>query len=304
MTEAIEPLYPLPVKDGIDPQAEADAITKASGTSFAAGMKILPKERRDGMHAVYAFCRLVDDIADGPWDAAEKHKALDAWRDEIDALYEGAPRSTVGHALLPHVKAFDLPKDEFLEMINGMAMDADGPIVAPSREELALYTRRVAGSVGVLSIRIFGAYIGPVSDEFALCLGDALQLTNILRDVEEDAEIDRLYLPKELLAAHGIAAPTPAIVANSDKLHEIRADLGKEAKACYDEARRLAVHHRRKDLRPALMMMGAYEGYWERMAALRWRLSGDMELLSKWQKLFRGLRYGFFGPGAPRVEPA
>ncbi|MEM0929212.1 MAG: squalene/phytoene synthase family protein [Pseudomonadota bacterium] len=302
--EPIDPLYPLPAKEGLDPQAEADAITKASGTSFAAGMKILPKNRRDGMHAVYAFCRLVDDIADGPWEAADKHRALDAWRAEIDALYAGAPRSAVGHALLPHVKDFDLPKEEFLEMINGMAMDADGPIMAPSRDELALYTRRVAGSVGVLSIRIFGAYVGPVSDEFALVLGDALQLTNILRDVEEDAEIERLYLPKELLAHHGIAAPTPAIVANSDKLHQIRADLGKEAKACYDEARRLAVHHKRKDLRPALMMMGAYEGYWERMAALRWRLNGDTELLSKWQKLFRGLRYALFGPGGPLVEPA
>lgn len=304
MTEAIETLYPQPMQAGVDPQAEADAITKASGTSFAAGMKILPKERRDGMHAIYAFCRLVDDIADGPWGADEKHKALDAWRKEIDALYQGAPESVVGHALLPHVKAFDLPKDEFFEMISGMAMDADGPIVAPTREELALYTRRVAGSVGVLSIRIFGAYIGPVSDEFALCLGDALQLTNILRDVEEDAEIDRLYLPRELLASHGLVQPTPGLVAGSEKLSMIRADLGKEAKACYDKARQLAMHHKRKDLRPALMMMGAYEGYWERMAALRWHLDGKAELMSKWQKLFRGLRYALLGPGGPRAEPA
>lgn len=302
--ELIETLYPLPVQGRVDAQAEADAITKASGTSFAAGMKILPQQRRDGMHAIYAFCRLVDDIADGPWDAATKHEALDAWRAEIDALYAGVPQSVVGLALLPHVRAFDLPQEEFIEMINGMAMDADGPIVAPSREELRLYTRRVAGSVGVLSMRIFGAYIGPVSDEFALALGDALQLTNILRDVEEDAGIARLYLPKELLAAHGIVAPSPAIVANSEKLHEIRADLGKEAKACYDEARRLAVQHKRKDLRPALMMMGAYEGYWERMAALRWRLNGETELMSKWQKVFRGIRYALFGPGAPRLETA
>ncbi|MEM9811016.1 MAG: squalene/phytoene synthase family protein, partial [Pseudomonadota bacterium] len=180
--EPIDPLLPRPALQGVDPQSAADAITKASGTSFAAGMGILPRARREGMHAIYAFCRVVDDIADGGWDRGVKHAGLDAWREEVDAIYDGTARSAVGLALIPKVAAFDLPKDEFIEMINGMAMDADGPIVAPSRAELALYTRRVAGSVGVLSMRVFGAYVGEVSDRFALELGDALQLTNILRD--------------------------------------------------------------------------------------------------------------------------
>lgn len=292
----VKDLYPLPAK-GADPAEMATAITRASGTSFAAGMGILPAQRRAGMHAVYAFCRMVDDIADGPWGAGEKHAALDAWRDEVAALYSGRPASAVGQALLPAVANYDLPKDEFLGLIDGMAMDADGPIIAPLRAELSLYTRRVAGTVGVLSIRIFGAWQGEESDRFALALGDALQLTNIIRDVEEDAGIGRLYLPRELLADHGLAHAAPSAVAESPKLPSIRARLGGEAKACYDEARRLAPLHRRRVLRPALMMMGAYEGYLERIEALGWRLDPARPLMPKWKKVYRGLRYAAFGPG-------
>lgn len=294
----IEAHLPL-AQTGADPAAEATAITEASGTSFAAGMRILGPERRAGMHALYAFSRQVDDIADGPWPAAEKHGALDQWRDEVEALYDGRPRSPIGHALLPAVRTYLLPREEFLALIDGMAMDADGPIQAPSRQELALYTRRVAGTVGVLSIRIFGAWVGEVSDRFALALGDALQLTNIMRDVEEDAEIDRLYLPKELLAEHGLSGAGPQMVARSERLPEIRAALGAEARAFYNEARKLARHHERRALRPALMMMGAYEGYLLEMERRGFRLDPSRPLLSKRQKLFRGLRYAFFGPGAP-----
>ncbi|GGY46221.1 squalene/phytoene synthase family protein [Parvularcula lutaonensis] len=294
----IEAHLPL-AHQGADPQDEATAITQASGTSFAAGMRILGPERRAGMHALYAFSRQVDDIADGPWPAAEKHKALDAWRDEIEQVYEATPRSPIGRALLPSIQAYLLPKDEFLALIDGMAMDANGPIQAPSREELALYTRRVAGSVGVLSIRVFGAWKGEVSDRFALALGDALQLTNIMRDVEEDARIDRLYLPAELLAEHGLAGASPQAVAASAQLPSIRRRLGAEARAFYNEARSLARCHERRALRPALMMMGAYEGYLLAMERRSFRLDPSRPLLSSRQKLFRGLRYALFGPGQP-----
>lgn len=297
----IEVHLPTPY-EGDDPQAEAHAITEASGTSFSGGMNILPTDRRNAMHAIYAFSRQVDDIADGPWSSEDKHKALDAWRAEIEALYAGAPSSAVGKALAPAIVAYELPKEEFLGLIDGMAMDADGPIVAPPRKELSLYTRRVAGTVGLLSIRVFGAWKSEASDRFALALADALQITNILRDVEEDAGIDRLYLPSELLAKHGLTNPTPHDVAAANGLDAIRAELGEEAKAFYNEARSLAPLHDRKALRPALMMMGAYEGYLIEMERRRWRLSPDVKLQSRWQKLFRGLRYAFMGPGQPTTS--
>lgn len=295
MNDRLADLLPRQI-DGT-PDSVVSAITKASGTSFGAGMGILPKPRRAAMHAVYAFCRVVDDIADGPWRPDEKHTALDAWRTEVGALFADKPSSTIGEALRGPVADYDLPRTEFLGMIDGMAMDASGPIVAPSRADLALYTRRVAGTVGVLSIRVFGAWQGPESDEFALALGDALQLTNILRDVEEDASIDRLYLPAELLEKYGLAGASPQAVASSDDLPAMRLALGEEAKRCYDKARQLAPLHKRRALRPALMMMGAYEGYLERIEALGWRLDPARPLLSNWQKLLRGLRYATLGPG-------
>jgi phytoene synthase len=282
-----------------DPLKRVSDITKASGTSFAAGMNILSKPRREAMHAVYAFCRLVDDIADGPFPRAEKHRGLDMWRAEIEALYAGAPQSAVGQALSAPTASYDLPKAEFLGMIDGMAMDADGPIRAPSQEKLSLYTRRVAGTVGILSIRIFGAWRGEVSDRFALALGDAFQLTNILRDVEEDASIGRLYLPCELLRAHGLSGRAPSEVAASPELPAIRRSLAKEAASHYDAARGLAREHDRASLRPALMMMGAYEAYLRRMQRLDFRLDPAKPLLNRWQKLGHGLRYAAFGPGTP-----
>ncbi|MBY0423146.1 MAG: squalene/phytoene synthase family protein, partial [Parvularculaceae bacterium] len=177
----------------------ARETVKRSGTSFAAGMRILSKPRRDGMYAVYAFCREVDDIADATTDVVEKRLGLAAWRSEIDRVYQGRPQFPTGVALVEPVRAFGLDRQEFILMIEGMEMDAEGPVVAPTMERLLAYTRRVAGSVGMLSMPIFGAPKGEASNRFAQALGDALQLTNILRDVGEDAIIGRLYLPKELL---------------------------------------------------------------------------------------------------------
>ena len=193
----------------------AKATVKRSGTSFAAGMSILSRERREGMHAIYAFCREVDDIADGDQSVVDKRLSLAAWRAEIDSLYAGKPRTPVGVALAGPVERYSLDRAEFILMIEGMEMDAEGPVVAPSMETLLAYTRRVAGAVGMLSMPVFGAPQCAASRDFALSLGDALQFTNVLRDVGEDAAIGRLYLPRELLEKHG--APCDAALLHGGK---------------------------------------------------------------------------------------
>ncbi|MEE4209083.1 MAG: squalene/phytoene synthase family protein [Parvularcula sp.] len=277
------------------------AITAASRTSFSAGMAILPKARRRAMYAVYAFCRVVDDIADGPFAPSEKLSALGDWRGEIGALYtDHGPADGISAALLPAIEKYGLPQEEFLLLVDGMEADAKGPIVAPSSEELSLYTRQVAGTVGLLSIRIFGAYRGEVSERFALALADALQLTNVLRDVEEDAALGRLYLPQDLLARHGLEGAEPLEVARSSRLPHIRAELGQVAARHYDTARRLAAEHDRRALMPALMMMGAYEGYLLEIKGRDWSVAGKRPLQTNRQKLLRGLRYALFGPGRPQ----
>ncbi len=159
---------------------------EAAGTSFYWAMRLLPRDRRNGMYAIYAFCREVDDIADGGRPVEHKLAALAGWRDEIDALYDGRPRHVVARALSGPVRSYQLRKEDFLAILAGMEMDARGDIRAPDFATLDLYCARVASAVGHLSVHVFGDSSEP-AHAVAESLGRALQLTNILRDLAEDA---------------------------------------------------------------------------------------------------------------------
>ena len=174
-------------------------------------------------------------------------------------------------------------------------MDADGPVVAPSMETLLAYTRRVAGAVGMLSMPVFGAPRGPASDDFALSLGDALQLTNILRDVGEDAEIGRFYLPRELLDQYG-APRDPAKIVGAPGLFETAYDLAGVARDKFSGARRALQNLDWRTVRPALMMMGVYEAYFNKMQSRGWERTGEPVDLSKLEKLAVAARYAFAPP--------
>lgn len=280
-------LMPAPPPAGTSPQQVVDRITGQAKSSFSLGMKLLTRPRREAMRAVYAFCRVVDDIADGPLPAPAKRLLLADWRAEIGRLADGAPNSAIGMALSGAVARYDLPEVEFLMMIEGMEMDAEGPIVAPSLNGLSRYNRRVAGSVGLLSMRIFGAWIGDASRDFALALADALQTTNILRDVEEDAAIGRIYLPGEILGRAGVAA-SPASISDDPNLPRARAELGGLAATAFARARAAIPRHSRLRLAPALAMLGVYEGYLHRMESLDFRFRGPLGM-SGGEKLRRGL---------------
>ena len=291
---SVTDLSPVPLAAGASPHEVVDRITGAAKSSFSLGMKLLSRPRRAAMRAIYAFCRVVDDIADGDLPAETKKAMLADWRAEIERLFDGNPQSAIGQALLDPVAAYGLPKAEFLGMIDGMETDADGPVVAPSMDELRLYTRRVAGTVGMLSMRVFGAYQGEPSERFALALADALQLTNILRDVEEDAGIGRLYLPREILAEAG-ATRDPSGIPDDPNLAAVCADLGATARAEFDTARSLIPLHSRSSIAPALAMLGVYEGYLDRMEASGW--ARPAASMGKFEKIRRGLLAAMFaGP--------
>ena len=281
-------------------RAHAEETVKRSKTSFAAGMRILSQQRRDAMYAIYAFCREVDDIADEGGTQEEKQAGLNAWRKEIDAVFAGQPATRTGEALLEPIRAFDLPKDEFIMMIEGMEMDANGPVIAPTMDGLLAYTRRVAGSVGLLSMPVFGSEKSLVAQKFALSLADALQITNILRDVEEDAEDGRIYLPRELLEKHKVDA-NPAIIAEAAGLPAIRAELAELAATKFSEARAALAQLDWRVLRPALLMMGVYERYLDKMMARGWANGQDRVTISKFEKIAIALRW-FIAPKKKRPE--
>ena len=279
----------------VEARRHAYETVKRSGTSFGAGMRILRSPRREGMYAIYAFCREVDDIADEPAPLAEKRAGLEEWRREIERVYEGRPSTPTGAALAEHIRRFDLPREEFILVIEGMEIDAGGPVIAPAMEKLLAYTRRVAGAVGMLSMPVFGAPRGAASDNFALSLGDALQLTNILRDVEEDAGEGRLYLPRELLEKHKCPLD-PAAIAEASGLPAVRADLAAMAREKFADARKalagLALAGLDwRVLRPALLMMGVYETYLNRMTARGWDNGQPKVKLSKFEKALIAARW-------------
>jgi phytoene synthase len=203
-----------------EPAAGAPQATneqQASGSSFYAAMRLLPPAERAAMFAIYGFCRMVDDIADEPGPTAEERRVeLNAWRADLALLYAGAPPARV-EFLAEHVSRFGLKQADFLAIVDGMEMDVDGPIIAPAYEQLDLYCDRVASAVGRLSVHIFGMPEAP-GLELGFHLGRALQLTNILRDIDEDAEMGRLYLPAEALVEAGIESRDPMTVVNDRRI--------------------------------------------------------------------------------------
>ncbi len=262
-----------------------------AGSSFLWAMRLMPVAKREAMFAVYAYCRTIDDIADGEAPAAEKVKQLGAWRGEIDRLFNGDPNHPITRALAGPVRTYGLAKEDFMALLDGMEMDAANRMVAPSMEELELYCARVAGAVGLLSVRIFGIP-GIEGRNLALTLGQALQLTNLLRDLHEDAALGRLYLPRELLDAHGIAATTPDAVLKHAALPKVCDDIAAMARQNFDDAAQALARSPRRAGRPARMMMKVYQRLLERLVRRGWTQCEDRMRLSSFEKLWIALRYG------------
>ena len=240
------------------PADEAPALP-AAGSSFYTAMRLLPKERREAMYAVYAFCRAVDDVADDGGAADVRAAELDRWRADIDALYAGKPSARVRDLVVP-VQRYDLKRADFHAVIDGMAMDAFEDIVAPDEATLDLYCDRVASAVGRLSVRIFGMPEA-LGIKLAWHEGRALQLTNILRDIDEDAERGRLYLPREKLAAIGLSDPTPQSAIAHPRIGEVCAAVAAEAEAHYAETWAIIAKSPRKPTKAARLMAAAYRLY-------------------------------------------
>ncbi len=273
--------------------ADARQVVARSGTSFRLGMRVLPKARREAMYAIYAFCRAVDDIADEPGARADKLAALDAWRGEIENLYLGRPSRRLARALAAPVADYRLPKEEFLALIDGMEMDAREAILAPSWDDYRLYCRRVAGAVGMLSVRVFGE-TGPAADELAVTLGEALQTTNILRDLAEDAERGRVYLPRELLDAHGLPARDPAALLAAPGLAPACAELAEHAQRLFGRSRELIAACDRRRIRPALLMLEIYQRLFMRLEKRGWDRPRIPAKVPRIEKLWVALRHGLF----------
>ena len=246
------------------------AALPAAGSSFYLGMRVLPRPRREAMYAIYAFCRVVDDIADATGPREPRRAELDKWRADIDRLFEGKVNPATVDLAGP-VRAFNLRREDFLAVIDGMEMDIDADLRAPDWATLDLYCDRVASAVGRLSVRIFGMEPEP-GDRLAHHLGRALQLTNILRDLDEDASMGRLYLPREALAAAGIESEgrAPAAVLNEPTLDRACREVAARAQKHFAEADRIMTACPRHTVRAPRLMEAKYHQILTGLLARGW----------------------------------
>jgi phytoene synthase len=275
----------------LEASVEPNYGTTASGSSFYTAMRILPPEQREAMFQIYSFCRKVDDIADSDGPRDERLAALQEWRDDIDALYRGNPPPRLKD-YVASVKRFDLQREDFIAVIDGMEMDVPQDIRAPDMATLDLYCDRVASAVGRLSVNVFGL---PREDGVLLAhhLGRALQLTNILRDIDEDAGLGRLYLPREALLHAGITGNDPAKVAAERALPKVCMPLAERAKVHFAKADEVMARNRRRAVRAPRIMGKYYRAILQLLIERGFAAPREPVRVSKVTKASIILRYAF-----------
>jgi squalene synthase HpnD len=279
----------------VSEQASVDVAAiekKVSSSSFYAGMRVLPKAERAAMFAIYGFCRAVDDIVDEPVGTlAERTAELDVWRRDVESLYAGAALGRMAF-MAEDIRRFGLAKADFQAVIDGMQMDLDQDIRAPDIATLDLYCDRVASAVGRLSVKVFGMPDGP-GVELAHELGRALQLTNILRDLDEDAGIGRLYLPRELLDAAGVTGSDPAAVIADARVDQVCRAVAWLAHKHYRKADAVLARRPAGRLAAPRLMSAVYGAILTKMETVGWAPPRARAKLGKgallWIVLSRGL---------------
>ena len=265
----------------------------ASRSSFYTAMRILPAAQRDAMYQVYAFCRAVDDIADEGGARPDRIAGLNQWRAGIAKLYDGGGTSSLTRELAAPIADFKLRQADFIAVIDGMEMDARGDIRAPDWATLDLYCDRVASAVGRLSVKIFG-----VEDQAGLALahhlGRALQLTNILRDLDEDAEMGRLYLPSDALLVAGITDHAIETVMAHPNIDAACLWMAQKARENFAQAEAIMAREPRAGVRSPRVMASVYRVILEKLMARGWTAPRLKASPSKRQILWAVMRHGLF----------
>ncbi|MCW8916340.1 MAG: presqualene diphosphate synthase HpnD [Magnetovibrio sp.] len=269
------------------------AAGKAVKSSFYWAMRFMPSERREAMYVVYAFCREVDDIADGNDSVENKLVRLARWREAIDQIYTDAKPDHEMANLKLVVNQYGLNKADLIAVIDGMEMDANTTVRIADEDTFDLYIDRVACAVGRLSDKVFGV-TGPDAEKLAHHLGRGLQITNILRDLDEDAERSRLYLPLSMLQDAGIETDKLEDVLTHPNLHTVLEMLAIRAHDHFGKARDALSRLDKTKTRPARMMMAVYERVLKRLEARGLANTQTSVALPKWMKLWLAVRHGLF----------
>lgn len=270
-----------------------DEAPAASRSSFYAAMRMLPQEQRDAMYHVYAFCRAVDDVADNGGPRESRMAELARYRADIEQFYANGLTTLRTNYLAHPITKFGLKKDDFIAVVDGMEMDIVRDIHAPDWDVLDLYCDRAASAVGRLSVPIFGID-GDLGIDLAHHLGRALQLTNILRDIDEDATLGRLYLPKEALHDAGIRETDIDAILAHPALDRVCRGIAQKTRNHYRRSEAIMARCPRRSARSPRMMATVYRGILEKLIARGWHAPRADVRRSKRYVLWAVLRDGIF----------
>ena len=245
-------------------QLNVENIVKKSGSSFYWGMKLLPEIKKRAMFSVYAFCRVVDDIADNSGAIRSKKTKLNDWKKKIDSIYNNKNKNeSILRELKTSIETFNLEKRDFISIIDGMLMDVKKKIQFPSKTEFELYCERVAVAVGYLSIKIFGLS-GYEGKKYAYSLGMAFQLTNIVRDFREDLDMERCYIPRSKLKKYGIKGSLSNLD-KTNKIQEVLQDILKDADKFFKKADKISKNLDKKKIVASELMKQFYKKIHKKM---------------------------------------
>lgn len=281
----------MTVQSANDAEGHSPAAKRAGGSSFYLAMRILARDQREAMFEIYSFCRDVDDIADSDLPRERRLAQLEEWRRDIEAIYAGQDLPRL-ERLAKAVARYGLHKEDFHDVIDGVGMDARADIVAPSLEQLDLYCDRVASAVGRLSVRVFG--LGDADGRLlAHHLGRALQLTNILRDIDEDAGIGRLYIPREALQLADVDATSPQTAVTDPRLGKACVIVADRAREHFVRSREIMSKCVRSTVRAPKIMGEVYRQMLEDMVSRGWAQPRTRIHVNKSQLLWIALRHAF-----------
>lgn len=258
-------------------------IVKKSGSSFYWGMNILEPMKKRAMFSVYAFCRIVDDIADSEKPNQTKMSELQDWKKKIEHLYNKKPSDFLSRELLFAISKFKLLKVDFLSIIDGMKMDIIEEIRYPSNKTINLYCDRVAGAVGCLSMSIFG-YHDKKARKYACSLGKAFQFTNILRDLKEDSLRNRCYIPLEIINKQNLIKLQPIEIIKDPRFKKSCNRMIEITLEHYKEAEKLSMNFNKKDIKAAVLMKEIYFSVFKKISNQKWDINKKIKL-SKMEKI-------------------
>lgn len=257
-----------------------------TGTTLFLGIGLLPKAKREALYTLFAWAKHLEEVVESPLSDNEKKEIMDGWHRELDNIFEKkVPATEIGRRIYKNCLRFKLPKSEFIQMLDSISENVHSPLQAPTIKQLTGYCRGVGGMAGSLSLRVFGCKDENMINALSTSMGTALQMTNILRNIKEDANNNRLYIPQELLEKAHIASTDPKTVLVDKNLAVARQELGKIAAENYQKAYKLIGELDKSTGKPLLLILDIYKKYFDIMEKRGWEIISPKPEIGKFRKL-------------------